>query len=57
MKDVRDSPFVPNRTGTFPEPVAAIDSSVPTGCIVDGEAVVGSEGRLNFPSDGIDGPV
>jgi len=57
MKYVRDSPFVPNRTGTFPEPVAAIDSSVPTGCIVDGEAVVGSEGRLNFPSDGIDGPV
>ncbi|MDQ0676564.1 ATP-dependent DNA ligase [Pseudarthrobacter siccitolerans] len=35
-------------TGYFPELVAAIAATVPPGCVIDGEAVIWSQGRLNF---------
>ena len=35
-------------SGYFPELCSAIASSVPPGCVIDGEAVIWSEGRLNF---------
>jgi ATP-dependent DNA ligase len=35
-------------TRYFPELVAAIAAAVPPGCVIDGEAVIWSQGRLNF---------
>jgi ATP-dependent DNA ligase len=35
-------------TRYFPELVAAIESAVPPGCVIDGEAVIWSQGRLDF---------
>ena len=35
-------------TKYFPELVGPIESSVPAGCVIDGEAVVWAEGRLDF---------
>lgn len=35
-------------TRYFPELVAAIASAVPPGCVIDGEAVIWTEGRLDF---------
>jgi ATP-dependent DNA ligase len=35
-------------TGYFPELCSAIVSAVPPGCVIDGEAVIWSQGRLNF---------
>jgi ATP-dependent DNA ligase len=35
-------------TGYFPELASAVVSAVPPGCVIDGEAVIWSKGRLNF---------
>ncbi|TLM83667.1 ATP-dependent DNA ligase [Pseudarthrobacter sp. NamE2] len=35
-------------TGYFPELSAAVASAVPPGCVIDGEAVIWTQGRLNF---------
>ncbi|WP_454700045.1 ATP-dependent DNA ligase [Arthrobacter humicola] len=35
-------------TRYFPELVAAIAAAVPSGCVIDGEAVIWSQGRLDF---------
>jgi ATP-dependent DNA ligase len=35
-------------TGYFPELSSAVASAVPPGCVIDGEAVIWSQGRLNF---------
>lgn len=35
-------------TGYFPEICSAVVSAVPPGCVIDGEAVIWSQGRLNF---------
>lgn len=35
-------------TGYFPELSFAVASAVPAGCVIDGEAVIWSQGRLNF---------
>ncbi|MFF2347542.1 ATP-dependent DNA ligase [Pseudarthrobacter sp. NPDC058119] len=35
-------------SGYFPELCSAVVSSVPPGCVIDGEAVIWSQGRLNF---------
>lgn len=35
-------------SGYFPELCAAIVSAVPPGCVIDGESVIWSQGRLNF---------
>lgn len=35
-------------SGYFPELCSAIVSAVPPGCVIDGEAVIWSQGRLNF---------
>ncbi|MDP9989553.1 ATP-dependent DNA ligase [Arthrobacter oryzae] len=35
-------------TGYFPELCSAVAAAVPPGCVIDGEAVVWSKGRLNF---------
>ncbi|MFC8525432.1 ATP-dependent DNA ligase [Pseudarthrobacter sp. NPDC057230] len=37
-------------TGYFPELCSAVAAAVPPGCVIDGEAVIWSEGRLNFSS-------
>ena len=35
-------------TGYFPELCSAVAAAVPPGCVIDGEAVIWSQGRLNF---------
>lgn len=35
-------------SGYFPELCSAVAAAVPPGCVIDGEAVIWSEGRLNF---------
>ena len=35
-------------TGYFPELCSAVAAVVPPGCVIDGEAVIWSQGRLNF---------
>ncbi|SLK12602.1 ATP-dependent DNA ligase [Arthrobacter sp. P2b] len=35
-------------TGYFPELYSAVAAAVPPGCVIDGEAVIWSQGRLNF---------
>ncbi|WP_248761316.1 ATP-dependent DNA ligase [Pseudarthrobacter sp. SSS035] len=41
-------PFRTQQNRYFPELVAAIASAVPPGCVIDGEAVIWTQGRLDF---------
>lgn len=41
-------PLCAQQNGYFPELCSAVASAVPPGCVIDGEAVIWSQGRLNF---------